>query len=76
MNSIEVGAIYQHYKGEQYRVIGIAKHSETLEEFVIYEALYDNPVSRLWTRPVGLFGDGVVWKGKKVKRFICLPFSS
>jgi len=69
MNSIEVGAIYQHYKGEKYRVIGIAKHSETLEEFVVYEALYDNPESKLWARPVRLFMDEVEWEGKKVKRF-------
>ncbi len=76
MSSIEAGAIYQHYKGEKYRVIGIAKHSETLEEFVIYEALYDHPVSKLWVRPVKLFVGEVEWEGKRVKRFILLPFSS
>ena len=40
--------IYQHSKtGKMYKVIGIAKHSETLEEFVVYEALYANPKSKL-----------------------------
>ena len=60
---IKPGAIYQHYKGGKYRMIGVAKHSETLEEFVIYEALYDNPVSKLWARPIGLF----------VERFTVIP---
>lgn len=72
---IKIGSIYQHYKGKKYRVIGIAKHSETLEEFVVYEALYDNPESKLWARPVELFVDKVKWEGKKVRRFVCLPFS-
>lgn len=76
MSKPKIGAIYQHYKGEKYRVIGIAKHSKTLEEFVIYEALYDNPKSKLWVRPVELFVGEVEWEGKKVNRFICLPFSS
>ncbi len=69
MNSIEAAAIYQHYKGEKYRVIGIAKHSETLEEFVVYEALYDNPKSKLWVRPIELFVNNVEWRGNRVKRF-------
>lgn len=66
---IEVSTIYQHYKGEKYRVIGIAKHSETLEEFVVYEALYDNPVSKLWARPIKLFTDKIIVDGKEVERF-------
>jgi hypothetical protein len=62
--------IYQHSKtGKMYRVIEIAKYSETLEEFVVYEALYDNPVSKLWIRPLSMFMEKVVVKGKKVPRF-------
>jgi len=69
-NQPKINAIYQHYKGGKYRVICVAKHSETLEELVIYEALYDNPVSKLWARPVGLFMDEVELEGKKVKRLV------
>jgi hypothetical protein len=61
---------YKHSKtGNFYRVIGIAKHSETLEEIVIYEALYDNPRSKLWARPKKLFEEEVELNGKKVPRF-------
>ncbi|MBU0975506.1 MAG: DUF1653 domain-containing protein [Patescibacteria group bacterium] len=61
--------IYKHYKGHKYRVIGIVKHSETLEDLVIYEALYDNELSKLWVRPLELFIDEVEYEGKKMKRF-------
>ncbi|MEK7177091.1 MAG: DUF1653 domain-containing protein [Patescibacteria group bacterium] len=61
--------IYKHYKGKEYRVIGIAKHSETLEDLVIYEPLYDNGISKLWARPRSMFEEEVVVKGEKVSRF-------
>lgn len=61
---------YKHSKtGNYYQVIGIAKNSETLEEFVVYEALYDNPTSKLWVRPIKIFLEEVGTKGKKVPRF-------
>ena len=63
--------IYKHSKkGTLYRVIGIAKHSETLEDMVVYEAQYENPVSKLWVRPAKMFEDEVEVNGEKVKRFI------
>jgi hypothetical protein len=49
-NMLKLGK-YRHYNGKKYRVVGIAKHSETLEDLVVYEALYDNEVSPLWVRP-------------------------
>ena len=68
MSNIKPGK-YRHYSGKEYRVIGIAKHSETLEEFVVYEALYDNPESKLWIRPLKMFTEDVKINGKKIKRF-------
>jgi hypothetical protein len=60
---------YRHYKGREYRVVGVAKHSETLEDLVIYESLYENPTSKLWVRPLEIFCGEVEWKGKKIRRF-------
>ena len=63
---------YQHYKGKYYEVQGIARHSETLEELVVYRALYDSEEfgeSALWVRPKKMFLEDVVVDGKKVPRF-------
>ncbi len=62
--------IYEHSKsGKHYRVIGVAKHSETLEDLVIYEALYENKMSKLWARPLKMFTEEVEINGNKVPRF-------
>jgi len=61
--------IYKHYKGNRYKVHFISKHSETLKEFVIYEALYNNSESKFWSRPIELFIDEIEWEGKMVPRF-------
>ena len=66
--TIKLG-IYQHHKGMKYRVLGVAKHSETLEDLVVYEALYDNKVSKLWVRPLEMFLDKIEKDGKLVNRF-------
>ena len=58
---------YKHYKGNDYEVIGIAKHSETGEPMVVYRSLYGDGV--LWTRPVGMWNDEVQKDGKIVRRF-------
>ena len=58
---------YEHYKGKQYEVIGIAKHSETLEELVVYRALYGE--HDLWVRPLKMFLEEVEIEGKKFPRF-------
>ena len=61
---------YQHSKtGNFYCVIGIAKHSETLEDLVVYKCLYDNPKSMLWVRPMKMFLEYIEINGKKVLRF-------
>ena len=68
MSEIKLG-IYQHFKGMKYRVVGFAKHSETLEDMVIYEALYDNPVAKIWVRPTTMFTGVIEKDGKTFKRF-------
>ncbi len=60
---------YQHYKGQFYEVIGIVRHSETLEALVLYRALYENRTSALWVRPVQMFLEQVKVKGKMTPRF-------
>lgn len=55
MNKIVKGGVYQHYKGKQYRLIDVVRHSETLEELVLYETLYDNDLGTLWVRPKEMF---------------------
>ena len=59
--------IYRHYKGNEYELIDIALHSETLEEMVVYRALYGE--MKLWVRPATMWEEEVVVDGEKVKRF-------
>jgi hypothetical protein len=58
---------YRHYKGKEYEVIGIAKHSENLEEFVVYRALYGD--GELWLRPREMFSEQITFEGLKILRF-------
>ena len=63
--------IYRHSKkGTLYKVHFVAKHSETLEDIVAYEALYDNQLSKFWTRPAKMWFEEVEVEGKKVPRFV------
>ncbi len=63
--------IYKHYKtGNLYKVIGEGKHSETPEDLVFYEAMYDNKTSKLWARPLKMFtGEVIAPDGTKKARF-------
>lgn len=58
---------YRHFKGNMYEVIGIAKHSETLEEMVVYRALYGD--GELWVRPASMWNETVQRGGKIFARF-------
>lgn len=58
---------YRHYKGNEYEVIGIARHSETEEEMVVYRKLYGD--HSLWVRPFGMFVEKVPVDGVMVPRF-------
>ncbi|MFH1316647.1 MAG: DUF1653 domain-containing protein [Candidatus Woesearchaeota archaeon] len=63
---------YHHYKGKFYQVTGTARNSETLEEFVIYQALYDSEEFgkyAVWVRPINMFLENVTVDGKEVPRF-------
>ena len=59
---------YRHFKGKEYEVIGLAKHSESLEEMVVYRALYGE--GGLWVRPASMWDEEVEKDGKRYKRFI------
>ena len=71
MEEVKLGK-YRHFKGKEYEVLGIARNSETLEEFVVYKALYDSldfGKNALWLRPKAMFLETVEKDGKTVKRF-------
>lgn len=71
MTDIKLG-VYTHYKGKDYEVIGVARHSETLEELVVYKALYDSKEfgkDSLWVRPKSMFLEIVTVNGEEVPRF-------
>ncbi|WP_426269617.1 DUF1653 domain-containing protein [Dyella kyungheensis] len=59
--------IYRHYKGQRYRVLGIAQHSETMEQVVVYQALYGD--YGLWVRPAAMFCETVELDGEPIPRF-------
>ncbi|MFO1718828.1 DUF1653 domain-containing protein [Pseudomonas aeruginosa] len=60
--------LYRHYKGQNYRVLGVARHSETEEALVIYQALYGE--FGLWVRPLEMFTEAVEVDGEWVPRFV------
>ena len=66
MESIKPGR-YRHFKGKEYEVLGIARHSETEEELVVYRALYGD--FGLWVRPVSMWNETVERDGKTFHRF-------
>jgi hypothetical protein len=64
---------YRHYKGQEYEVLGVARHSETEEEYVVYRALYGD--YGLWIRPTAMFLETVLIDGRPCPRFqfLALP---
>lgn len=59
--------VYRHYKNKLYEVIGVARHSETEEEHVVYRTLYGD--RDLWIRPLAMFSETIVVDGRKMQRF-------
>ena len=66
MEDIKPGS-YRHFKGREYEVLGIARHSETEEELVVYRALYGD--FGLWVRPAQMWNETVERDGKTFRRF-------
>lgn len=66
MSTIQTG-IYKHYKGAEYQVYALVRHSETEEELVLYKALYGD--YGLWVRPLSMFAENVSVEGKTLPRF-------
>ncbi len=66
MNGIKTGK-YRHFKGGEYEVIGIAHHSETMADMVVYRALYGD--GALWVRPLAMWNESVTHEGVEQPRF-------
>lgn len=67
--NIQIGEKYKHFKGNEYEIITFGKHSETLENFVVYKALYGD--GEVWIRPIETFSDMKIFEdGTQVKRFL------
>lgn len=69
MEQIRIGR-YLHFKGKEYRVLYLARHSETLEEMVVYQALYGE--RGVWVRPARMWNETVEYRGTRVPRFAYL----
>ncbi len=61
---------YRHFKGNEYEVVGVARHSETLEPMVVYRALYGE--GGLWVRPAAMWNEIVERDGQRFPRFTYL----
>ena len=64
---VEINKIYRHYKGKLYKVIAIGKHTESLDDLVVYESLYDN--HQIWCRPISMWEEEIEVNGKRIRRF-------
>jgi len=67
MEKVKIGGIYRHYKNKDYRVLALATHSETLEEMVVYQALYGE--EKIWVRPLLMFTESIEKNQQIIKRF-------
>ena len=65
--TVKSGERYRHFKGNEYEVVAVGKHSETEEELVVYRALYG--MGDVWIRPLKMFTDTVVRDGNELPRF-------
>ena len=70
IDQIKPGDTWRHYKNKDYRILTVSCDTETLTWYVVYEALYDNPVSKIWHRPIDMFLEEVDINGVNRPRFI------
>lgn len=66
-DSIKPGQRYRHYKGNDYEIVALGRHTETEEELVVYRALYG--AGGVWVRPLAMFVERVTYHGQDVPRF-------
>lgn len=66
--------LYRHYKNKFYKYLGVVKHSESLEDLILYKTLYKNTHSELWVRPKNMFFEEIEIDGKKLSRFESVQF--
>ncbi len=69
MQPLVIGGLYEHYKGKKYRIHSVCRHSETLEELVYYECLYENDLGKMWVRPKAMFLGTIDIEGETKPRF-------
>ena len=67
MEEAVIGGIYRHYKGNNYKLLAVATHSETLEKMAVYQALYGE--RGIWVRPLAMFMETIEKDGQSIKRF-------
>ena len=67
MEEAVIGGIYRHYKGNNYKLLAVATHSETLEKMAVYQALYGE--MDIWVRPLAMFTETIEKDGQSLKRF-------
>jgi hypothetical protein len=65
----KAGETYKHYKGDLYRIVLLAEHSNDNEWMVVYEAMYEHPDAPYFTRPLRQWHERIEWKGEMKKRF-------
>jgi hypothetical protein len=63
-----MGRYYRHFKGNIYKVLHLAKHSETLEDIVVYQAMYGD--RGIWVRPKNMFDEVIERDGRLIRRFV------
>ena len=67
MEEAVIGGIYRHYKGNNYKLLAVATHSETLEKMAVYQALYGE--RGIWVRPLAMCMETIEKDGQSLKRF-------